>query len=124
MFILIDLESDIPIYSQIENQITIGIARGDLSYGELMPSVRKLGADLGVNFHTVNKAYKNLVNKGYLVTDRGSGTRVAKEIRDFSPEEKSELKNNLSLNLAGLKIRGYGEGEIREILEDIYKELR
>ncbi|ECV7489956.1 GntR family transcriptional regulator, partial [Salmonella enterica subsp. enterica serovar Muenchen] len=56
MIIQLDLQSDVPIYTQLVHQIIEGIASGRLQPGEPLPSVRSLASDIGVNLHTVNKA--------------------------------------------------------------------
>lgn len=76
MLISIDFECDEPIYAQLRDQIVIGIASKALRYGEAMPSVRRLAADIGINAHTVNKTYAILRDEGYLVMDRRIGCRV------------------------------------------------
>ena len=63
MFIQIEPESDIPIYAQLASQLIEAIARGKLVGGDALPSVRSLAADLGMNMHTVNKAYHELEKK-------------------------------------------------------------
>ncbi|AMQ05845.1 MULTISPECIES: GntR family transcriptional regulator [Sporosarcina] len=63
MFIQIEPESDIPIYAQLASQLIEAIARGILVGGDALPSVRSLAADLGMNMHTVNKAYHELERK-------------------------------------------------------------
>ena len=77
MIITIHLDSDIPIYQQIQNQIVAGIAHGELNPGELLPSVRTLADQLGINLHTVNKAYSLLQDDGYVVIHRRAGVRIA-----------------------------------------------
>ena len=64
MFIHIEMDSDIPIYVQLTNGLIEGVANGSLKPGDPLPSVRSLAADLGVNMHTVNKAYHELDKKG------------------------------------------------------------
>ncbi|RAL26927.1 GntR family transcriptional regulator [Thermoflavimicrobium daqui] len=76
MLIEIDLESDLPIYSQLVNQIIEGIATGHLKPGEGLPSVRTLAADLGINLHTVNKAYQILKQKGFVLIHRQKGVVI------------------------------------------------
>ena len=61
-----------PLYLQIRNQIVAGIATGELEPGQALPSVRSLASDLGINLHTVNKAYAVLRDEGY-VRMRGRG---------------------------------------------------
>lgn len=64
MFLQIEPHSDVPIYTQLTQQIIEGIASGQLKSGESLPSVRALAADLGVNMHTVNKSYHELGEEG------------------------------------------------------------
>ncbi len=76
MIIKIDFESEIPIYSQIKNQIVDGIASGNLTEGESLPSVRQFAKDIGVNMHTVNKAYLLLKNNGFVAIHKRKGVIV------------------------------------------------
>lgn len=76
MFIKIDFVSDIPIYQQIRDQVIEGIASGNLAGGESLPSVRQFAGDLGVNMHTVNKAYSMLKNEGFVVVHKRQGVVV------------------------------------------------
>jgi DNA-binding transcriptional regulator YhcF (GntR family) len=76
MLLKIDLESDVPIYIQLKSQIIEGIANGELKPGEPLPSVRQLAADLGINMHTVNKAYNILRQEGFLLVHRKKGVVI------------------------------------------------
>lgn len=60
LFISFDFQSDAPIYVQLRNKIIEGIASKQLNPGDPLPSVRNLAKDLGVNMHTINKAYQLL----------------------------------------------------------------
>ncbi len=75
MLMAIDGSSSEPLYVQIRNQIVAGIATGALEPGQSLPSVRALASDLGINLHTVNKAYAVLRDEGY-VTMRGRAGAV------------------------------------------------
>lgn len=77
MVIGINEYSDIPIYIQIRDQIVMGISEGVLLPGEQLPTVRALAMDMGVNTMTVSKAYQQLKQEGYIVTDRRSGARIS-----------------------------------------------
>ena len=77
MILKIDFDSDMPIYVQIKNQIIEGIAKGEIDKGEELPSVRALAEDIGINMHTVNKAYNMLKDEGYIKIDRRKGAIVA-----------------------------------------------
>ena len=78
MLVRIDKSSDEPIYRQIRGQIIEAIASGKLEVGQQLPSVRKLAAEIDINFHTVNKAYAVLRDEGYLVMKGRAGATVAK----------------------------------------------
>ena len=67
MFINLNLESSEPIYIQLQQQIIEGIAKKQLQPGDALPSVRSLAADIGINLHTVNKAYQQLKQDGFIL---------------------------------------------------------
>jgi len=76
VYITLDLESEEPIYTQLKYQIIAGIAKKELSPGEALPSVRSLAADLSINLHTVNKAYQQLKQEGFILIHRQKGVVV------------------------------------------------
>lgn len=76
MFITIDMESTIPIYTQLVYQIKEGVLQGNIPPGTALPSVRSLASDIGINLHTVNKAYKLLAEEGIVVQEK-KGFRIA-----------------------------------------------
>ena len=71
-----DLQSETPIYTQLVHQIIEGIASKRLKPGEPLPSVRNLASDLGINLHTVNKAYNLLKQDGYVQIHRQKGVMI------------------------------------------------
>ena len=77
MYIVVNDMVDEPLYMQIRSQIIAGIARGDLTAGDALPSVRRLASDLGINLHTVNKAYAVLRDEGYIVVRGRAGAFIA-----------------------------------------------
>lgn len=123
MFIAIDLDSKLPIYEQIQNQIIIGISKGQLEADEVLPSVRQLASDLGINLHTVNKAYKELENRGFLKMDRSAGTRVRGDLAKLSLSEETILLDSIKVILAEYNSRGYSHEEITEIIRQSLKEV-
>ena len=123
MFIAIDLDSKLPIYEQIQNQIFIGISKGQLEADEVLPSVRQLASDLGINLHTVNKAYKELENRGFLKMDRSAGTRVRGDLAKLSLSEETILLDSIKVILAEYNSRGYSHEEITEIIRQSLNEV-
>ena len=79
MYIELDFESETPIYEQLKNQIIIGIAKKQFQPGERLPSVRALASDIGINLHTVNKAYQQLKQDGFLLIHRQRGVVINPE---------------------------------------------
>ena len=77
MRLRVDPNSGVPLGVQIASQVRLAIAAGRLSAGERLPAARELAADIGVNFHTVRKAYQALESEGLLRVERGRGTTVA-----------------------------------------------
>lgn len=77
MVITIDKLSDVPLYLQLRNSVIAGIASGELRPGDALPSVRSLAEELGINLHTVNKAYATLRDEGYVIMLGRRGAYVA-----------------------------------------------
>ena len=120
MFIKIEFDSEIPIYEQLRRQIIIGIAKGDLNPGEDLPSVRQLSGDIGINMHTVNKAYNILKDQGYLAIDRRKGA-VIKENNSLSYESYMDsIIDELKYLAADSKNRGVKRKEFLKICSRIY----
>jgi GntR family transcriptional regulator len=76
LWIQISPGSDNPIYLQIVEQIRQALAKGEISTGEKLPTVRKLASELVINPNTVARAYTILEQAGLVVTKTGSGTFV------------------------------------------------
>ncbi len=77
MVITVDKLSDTPLYLQLRDAVIAGIASGELRPGDALPSVRSLAEDLGINLHTVNKAYATLRDEGYVIMLGRRGAYVA-----------------------------------------------
>ena len=75
MELFIDFKSDEAIYVQLCNQIIMSIATERIKEGDSLPSVRQLADTVGINMHTVNKAYSILKQEGFIKLDRRKGYR-------------------------------------------------
>jgi GntR family transcriptional regulator len=86
--VLLSIEPDcsVPIYQQIRDRIVEAIASGRQPAGSALPSTRQLAVDLGVNFHTVNKAYDLLRQEGLLRLGRKSGAVVRRDASSGPPD--------------------------------------
>ncbi len=89
MILKINFSSETSIYKQIKNQIIEGIATKKLRRGESLPSIRQLASDIGVNMHTVNKAYSQLKADGYILIHKREGVIV-----NTNPIIKNEMYKN------------------------------
>lgn len=114
MLIQINFESEIPIYMQLRKQLIIGIAKGELTPGETLPSVRQLAEDIGINLHTVNKTYNILKTEGYLTIDRRKGALVNEIPHSNDTTSKDKLKEDLDLILSQLYCKGVSKEDLSQ----------
>lgn len=122
MIIKIDFNSSEAIYMQLRNQIIIGIAQEQIKSGESLPSVRQLAEELGVNMHTVNKAYALLRNDGYLKLDRRKGAVVCVSV-DTKPQNLEMMNMGMRMMVAEAICKDISLAEMHQIITDMYKEF-
>ncbi len=89
----IDTQSSQPLHEQLAGQLRRGIATEALAEGEKLPPARELAEGLGVNVHTVLRAFQTLRDEGLLEVRRGRGTSVAADAKSLS--EHVELARRL-----------------------------
>ncbi len=116
----IDFNSDEAIYMQLRNQIILGVATSRIQEGDLLPSVRQLADDIGINMHTVNKAYSVLRQEGIVKVDRRHGAMIAIDIDKLKAME--EMKHDLLIVLAKGCLKNISRDEVHELIEEIYDE--
>ena len=120
MVIEIDFNSDEAIYVQLMNQIILGIATSRLQEGDPLPSVRQLADTIGINMHTVNKAYSLLRQEGFVTIDRRRGAIIAVDENKIKAME--EMKENLIVALAKGCCRNVSREEVHRLIYEIYDE--
>lgn len=123
MLLNINFESDIPIYIQLKNEIIMGIAKKQIENGESLPSVRQLAEDIGINMHTVNKAYNMLKAEGFISMDRRKGAVV--NTSGIIMDEKciQEMVDGIRPYMAEAYCRGMTKEEFLKIAEEIYEDI-
>jgi len=121
MLIKIELKSEKPIYMQIYDQIVEAIASGKLDSSTVLPSARKLAVDLGINFHTVNKAYNLLRERGFLIMNRKKKFVVQKSRDEKFIENWKELEEKL---IDEAMAKGMSENEILAIFQNVLKKQK
>lgn len=87
---ILDPKAGTPFYRQIIDQIRFGIASGNLSINEQLPTVRALAVELKVNLNTVAKAYKELEIQKILETQQGTGTFISAIENKISESERKQ----------------------------------
>ena len=120
MIIEIDFNSTEAIYIQLRNQIVYGIATARFKEGDSLPSVRALAEEIGINMHTVNKAYTVLRQEGFVQMDRRRGAVSAVNADKLMALE--EIDTELHKLLAKASCRGISRDEIHAMIDDIYEE--
>ena len=123
MVIELDMESEVPIYVQLRNQIVKGIGKGELKAQEKLPTVRQLAAEAGVNTMTVNKAYQILKAEGYIKIDRRHGAVVA-DVVDMDLQFREKLEAELELLSAEASITGMEKAEFLKLCDGIYSKMK
>ena len=122
MVIEIDFSSDEAIYIQLTNQIIMGIATARLQEGDTLPSVRQLADTVGINMHTVNKAYSLLRQEGFVTIDRRKGAVISIDVNKRKALE--DLKQNLSVALASGCCKNVSREEVHQLIDEIFDEYK
>ena len=122
MIIEIDFNSDEALYLQLRNQIILGIATSRIREGDELPSVRQLAGDIGINMHTVNKAYTVLRQEGFVKVDRRRGAVVS--IDADRMETVKELRKELEVILAKVSCKNISKEEVHALSDEIYEDYR
>ena len=120
MLIEIDFNSEEAIYIQLCNQIILGIATSKLQEGENLPSVRQLADTIGINMHTVNKAYSVLKQEGFVTIDRRRGAVISIDADKIRALEG--MKEELRVLLAKGSCRNISRAEVHQLIDEIYEE--
>ena len=118
MILEIDFNSDEAIYIQLCNQIIMGIATSVIHEGDSLPSVRQLADTVGVNMHTVNKAYNVLKREGYISLDKRRGAVIALDVDKL--EQLEEMRRQLRIVLARGCCKNISRSEVHELVDEIF----
>lgn len=120
MLLRIDFNSEVPIYIQLKQQIIEGIADGSLKEGESLPSVRQMAEDIGINLHTVNKAYGLLRDDNFILMDRRIGAVVNSKENMRLERFKDRIMEDITPIIAEAYCRGISKEELMEKISDMY----
>ncbi|SEA03146.1 DNA-binding transcriptional regulator YhcF, GntR family [Lachnospiraceae bacterium NK3A20] len=118
MYIEIDFSSDEAYYQQLCNQIIQGIATSQFSDGDVLPSVRELAEEIGINMHTVNKAYSVLKQEGFVKVDRRKGAVVS--VDSNKQHALDMIRKEMQPLLAESYCRNLSREDIKGMVDEIY----
>ena len=110
--------SDLPIYSQLVEQIKLAIVSGRLLPGERLQSVRDMAAEAGVNPNTMQRALQELERDGMVYAQRTAGRFVTENMRVIERAKKRFAEEQIQGFLAAMKRLGYRREEIFRLLEE------
>lgn len=123
MLIEIDFNSQEAIYLQVRNQIVMAIASNRLQDGDSLPSVRNLADSIGVNMHTVNKAYAMLREEGFLKLDRRKGAVVSVEVAS-KERELTKINDYMQMIVAQAICKDITREEMNRMVDEMYDAIR
>lgn len=119
MEIVIDIDDDTPLFSQLIDQIKKAVKTGALSSGDALPSIRQLANDLDLNNKTVAKAYRLLERDEVIVTRGYRGTFIHQNAKKNSTVDLNQWVNEeLTKTIETLRASGATDSEIRIAFAD------
>ncbi|MGA7631771.1 MAG: GntR family transcriptional regulator [Terriglobales bacterium] len=119
----LDLQSGVPVYRQIIDQVRGGIASGSLTVGDQLPTVRQLAVDLSINPNTVVRAYRELELGGLLETHQGTGTFIStQKLRGGAAERERQLAQIVGDCVARAGAAGFTVEDLIEQLHGLVSE--
>ena len=119
----LDLNSGVPVYRQIIDQVVGGIAAGTLAAGQQLPTVRQLAVDLAINPNTVIRAYRELEIRGVLETQQGTGTFIShRKIPRDTAERQRRMSQLVGEFVARAGAEGFKTEELIERLQDLQQD--
>lgn len=123
--IILNPESDFPLYMQLRTQIFEAVVRGDLLPGDTLPSVRALASDLGINMHTVNKSYHELESKGIIeIAPKKGAVIIADKRKSASQKQREDLMEEMHPVVAEALVHGMNEEELFQLISEIVTKIK
>ena len=118
MIVEIDFNSDEAYYVQLCNQIILGIATDRIREGEVLPSVRQMADRIGINMHTVNKAYAVLRQEGFVKLDRRPGAILSLHLTKIQAQQQQRI--HLGVVLARGVCKNVSREEVHSLVDEIF----
>ncbi len=125
MLLRIDPAAPEPLFEQITRKVKEGVAGGELSSGDRLPSVRELARELAINPNTVARAYEALERQGVIVRRQGAGSFVTDRpspLRDA--ERRRRLRELLRRAATEAFHLGFDAAEVESVLHAELERIR
>jgi GntR family transcriptional regulator len=120
----LDAHSGVPVYRQLIDQVQAAVATGTLRVGNQLPTVRRVAVDLSINPNTVSRAYREMELRGILDTQQGTGTFVANNPVETTPEERRRQLAQLATEfVARAGSAGFTVRDLLEALQQLSPEV-
>jgi GntR family transcriptional regulator len=113
----LEFNNNIPIYLQVIERIKQDIVSGKFKPGEKMPSSREYSNELGINFNTVARVYKELEMEEIVFTKRGLGTFITESDKQIEELRYTMAKNRITSFIEGMKQLGYTKKDMIKFIE-------
>ena len=121
MKIIVSFQSGVAAYEQIKEQIKDAILKGELTEGEMLPSMRQLARDLKVSIITTTRAYGDLEAEGLIYTVQGRGCYVKGLPKEQVREQYvNEIEAGLRVITAKAKTAGVSLEELQNMVKEHY----
>ena len=109
-----------PIYEQVRDGLRHLIISGAIEADEKLPSVRALAATLSINPNTIQRAYNELENEGFIYSVPGKGSFASGDVRPDDGRKRQAVEQVREL-LAELKYLGLSEAEAQQLVKEVYE---
>ena len=108
--------NDAPIYTQLIQQVKVGIVTGAFPPGERLPSVRDMATEAGVNPNTMQRALSELERDGLVYSQRTAGRFVTEDNTMINTAKRSLAQRHVKTFLEAMLQLGFQKEEIIELI--------
>lgn len=122
--IQLDLSDRRPLYEQIKEKFKELIITGAIKEQDKIPSVRELASMLAINPNTIQRAYKELEEEGFIYSQRAKGSFVAPVNQAQTSAYKNELYQNLADVAGELFYRGESPQTVTAKIMHVYETIK
>ncbi|OEC01828.1 hypothetical protein GY31_10660 [Lysinibacillus sphaericus] len=123
--IQIDTNSPLLLYMQVGNQLIEQIAKGHIQDNEMLPSIRNMAQDIGINIHTVSKSYRELEKKAIIkMENRLKATVIARSNRRLDETQLHHLELSIKNMIMEAYVMGYSKKQIKQYITKVLDQVQ